>query len=113
VIGASRTRAGVQHATLWQAGRIRDLGTLSPRLGFSTAVAINGRGQIAGRSFNAHGPYGRRAFVWQGGVMRDLGSLGGLETDVRAINGRGDIIGMSTTPAGRGRAVLWKLRSER
>ena len=51
--GVSETATGETHAFLWQAGRMRDLGTLGG--GFSDARGINDRGQIVGISETASG----------------------------------------------------------
>jgi len=78
----------------------------------SEALALNERGQIAGRSCcdnqnRAH------AFLWQAGRMTDLGSLGGWDVRPLAINEHGQIVGEANTKK-RGKygpmlhAFLWQ-----
>ena len=77
----------------------------------STAVAINGRGQIVGWSTtNAKDEYGSisHAFLWQNGKMRDLGTLGGKSSSANAINGSGQIVGESYTRGDVSHAFLWE-----
>lgn len=90
---------GVQHAVLWQNGRITDLGTLGGTS--SEATAINERGQIAGWSQTKTGDL--HAFLWHRGKMTDLGA-GGSEA---AMNDHGQIVSGRETASGNSRAVLW------
>jgi len=89
-----------QHAFLWQAGFLFDLGTLGGT--DSVAVAINQSGQVAGYSLlntpvNAStGIPAMHAFLWQNGTMSDLGSLGGTVSQAALINDSGQVIGTST-----------------
>jgi len=98
VVGSSVTRAGYEHASLWQNGAMRDLGTLGGKLTYSYASAVNQQGQIIGQGYGANGGI-QHAFVWQNGVMSDL-TLGGPYSNAVAINERGQIIGQSTTSNG-------------
>jgi len=90
---------------------ITDLGTLGGT--YSTAMAINGSGQVVGYSNTSSGE--THAFLWQSGLnsgkgsMIDLGTLGGSYSCPWAINGSGQIVGESTTPSGETRAFLWQL----
>jgi probable HAF family extracellular repeat protein len=63
---------------------ISDLGTLGGR--YSSAVAINQRGQIVGTSLTKDGA--SHVFVWENGKQSDLGDIGGPV----AINGRGQVL---------------------
>lgn len=87
-------------AFIWQNGKFRDLGTL-PRRAFSRAYGLNETGQVVGDSFSVSqaldgGHVKTRAFLWQNGRLTDLGSLpGSNDSEARAINSRGQIIGYS------------------
>ena len=107
VAGAARPAGSVQPSR-WVT---RDLGTL-PGVQASEAVAINESGQVIGtyrRTVKAADgtPYGR-AFLWENGRMRDLGTLGGRQSQVVAINAKGQIVGWSETKAGSRHAFLWE-----
>jgi probable HAF family extracellular repeat protein len=82
-----------------------DLGTLGGD--HTTAVAINARGQVVGRSSMARPLDEFHAVLWQDGTMTDLGTLGGDFTTAVAINARGQVLGNSETASGEARAVLW------
>ena len=95
------------HAILWDRGAIVDLGTLNggacewPDHDSSIALAINDRGQVAGRSA-APGGFDH-AVVWDRGRMVDLGPAGGgHSSEATGINNRGEVIGTSGYPA------LWR-----
>src|SRR5215218_9606207 len=96
VVGSSSTSTGREHAFLWQAGRMRDLGTL-PGGRISAAVALNERGQVVGWSTTRSGA--RHAFLWQRGRMRDLGTLGGRNSKAADINESGWVVGTGDLPA--------------
>jgi len=86
-------------ATIWQNGRVRDLGTLGGP--DSLGGFLNGRGQAAGESFTNSTPNPSTGFptmdpfLWQDGVMRDLGTLGGTFGLTNWMNGRGEVVGFS------------------
>ena len=102
-----------------------DLGTLGGTDSFASAV--NARGHVIGDSDTGTGIAGTgegHGFVWEHGEMTDLGSLGfgtnflgqvvGVgdknlqSTRAVAINGRGDVVGWSTTGTGRTHAFVWQ-----
>jgi probable HAF family extracellular repeat protein len=94
----------VSHAVLWRDGRMRDLGRLGGR--DVEAVDVNDRGQVlAGTSLRTPGAL--RAFVWQRGRTWDVGTLGG-DTLAVAINNRGQVLAVSSTPQFVQHAVLWQ-----
>ena len=87
---------------------LTDLGTLGGS--HSEALAINGRGQVAGFSTTATGE--RHAFFWDGGAMRDLGAFAGdccaaSGTPFIALNDAGQVAFTSTVASGERHAVLW------
>ena len=100
------TQYQVDHAVLFQHGRVQDLGTL-PGGTQSQAIAINDNSLVAG--FGNNGvpdpvsvfPWRTqtRSFVWQHGQLRDLGSLGGPDTLMATMNERGQVAGDSYTDA--------------
>lgn len=72
------------------------------------AVGVNDRQEVIGISSDQDGRI--RSFYWSESTgMLDMGSLGGGETQVRAINERGQAVGFSLTAAGRRRAFVWTL----
>jgi len=75
---------------------LTDLGTLGGS--HSEALAINGRGQVAGFSTTATGE--RHAFFWDGGAMRDLGTFTGgtFGTPFVALNGAGQLFPAAKVP---------------
>ena len=87
------------HAFLWQAGFIRDLGTLGGT--DSVGSVINQTGKVAGSSFtdtNVNETTGMptmHPFLWEGGAMKDLGSLGGTVAAATFLNDNGQVIGYS------------------
>lgn len=109
VVGSSETGKRdadgnpIEHAFLWEKGKIHDLGSLGEA---SWAVAINARGEVIGNSWNANGRL--HAFLWREDRMLDLGTLGGSQSWANAINDRGQIVGNSTVRSGEQHAVLWR-----
>jgi probable HAF family extracellular repeat protein len=68
---------------------IQDLGTLGGRE--SVPSDLNGHGQIVGSSDTRTSTH---AFLWENGEMIDLGAFGGTFSNARAINERGEIVGL-------------------
>jgi probable HAF family extracellular repeat protein len=95
---------GLDHAFLWQDGRMIDLGTLAGPSGWSVAYAINNQGQVVGSTSTA-ATWRNFAIVapclWQNGVIYNLGfipSAPGSDQsgEAVAINNLGEIVGTCT-----------------
>ncbi len=82
----------VQHAFLYQDGKMTDLGTLGGAN--SVATSINNKGQAAGYSEAAPKP-GTHAAVWQNGQVQDLGAPQGYNSYALGINDAGQVVGTS------------------
>ena len=98
-------------ATLWENGKLTDLGTLGGQNSAGQNKGINEQGQVVGQAETAAAdPTGTKgslkfhAFVWQRetgrksqrGRMIDLGTLGNDPDSLAAgINDRGQVVGMS------------------
>jgi probable HAF family extracellular repeat protein len=93
------------HPVLWENGVMRDLGVLAPSpclpggtaadCSWGNAVDINNQGVVVGTVNGAD--FTTRAFIWENGVMRDLGVDPGHYTSAKAINDRGQVLGISET----------------
>ena len=92
--GGRLVGADYAHALLFDAGTVRDLGTLGGPASY--AFAINDGGQVAGTSFIDDNI--EHAFLYSDGVMQDIGSLGGPATGTHALNNLGMVVGYSTYP---------------
>jgi len=114
VVGFAENDAFLPRGFRWTAeSGIVDLGTLTGPDGFSTASAVNARGQIVGRStaiFTAPNSGGLtiHAALWDDSGIHDLGTLpGDLGSRARGINGTGQIVGLRLSLTLNNRAVLW------
>jgi len=109
VVGYADTTSGASHATLWHNGTVTDLGTLGGA--YSLATGINEAGTIVGRA-DAAGTGEAHATMWSGGVLTDLGTLlgphSGNFSSANAINGVGDIVGLSSDGQDGTLATLWR-----
>jgi len=93
-------REGQQAATTPGPYVLTDLGTFG-NVQSANANDINDAGQAVGYAAN-------RPFVWQNGVKTDLGTLGGNSGIAHAINGVGQVVGVSNLGLNSGaRATLW------
>jgi probable HAF family extracellular repeat protein len=92
------------HAFLYSAGVMTDLGTLQ-NWTFSTAYGINNSGQVVGDSYNGYSIF--RAFLYSGGVMTDIGTLGGDWARAYHINDNGQVVGDSQTIPGSGESGIF------
>lgn len=102
VVGRWAPRGGPQVPLVWWNGVIAEI----PDLDHGTAEDINDAGQIAlTGSVTEHAP--TRAFLWDAGMLTDLGTLGGPYSVARAINQRGQIVGLSWTTTGEVHGFEW------
>src|SRR5262245_6868858 len=103
VVGDSQTnRQTFRGAFVWQ-DAIRPLAFDAAAPGDSHAFGINDIHEVVGDSK-------ARAFLLRDGVSRDLGTLPGEATSsARAINNKGQVIGVSTDAGGVASAFLWDL----
>jgi probable HAF family extracellular repeat protein len=86
---------------------VQNIGVLSGQTS-STALDINNKGVVVGRS-------GNRAFIYQDCMLGDIGTLGGSSASAEAISKDGTIVGVSTRSDGKKRAfmrqggIMWDL----
>jgi probable HAF family extracellular repeat protein len=83
-----------------------DLGNLAGfPSGSSVVDDVNASGQVVGATYDPNA--GRqRAVLWDGSVVTNLGTLGGARSYARAINDRGQIVGLTNKPDGSDGAFL-------
>lgn len=99
IVGVDTGPAG-SRGFLWRNGIMTDLGPA----GLVEARAVNAIGQVAGNNANHH------AVLWTSGTGAiELGTLGGSSSLARAMNGSGEVVGISTT-ASSSHAFLWTPR---
>ena len=108
-------------AFIWQAGSMRDLGTLGGPDAF--AEFMNERGDVAGVSYTSNtadpntGLPHMDPFLWHDGKMMDLGNFGGtndigylpfFSPFVDGLNNRGQVVGAMDIPGDQfSHAFLW------
>ena len=106
-------RIAINHACLWQNGRVRDLGTLGGSE--SIPMSINNQGQVVGHSDFTGGLY--HAFLWDRGKMQDLGTLvptssymaQAYNSSAEWINNKGQVVGYSASPDnGNYEGFIWE-----
>jgi probable HAF family extracellular repeat protein len=105
VVGTSSIAGDVEsHAFLFEAGVMKDLGTLGGAQ--SSAIRINSSGLVAGNSL-IEGDEFNHAFVYKDRAITDLGTLGGKSSCASDMNEQGWIIGQSQTKDGNYHAFQW------
>lgn len=97
VVGCADVSPIAAHAFAWKDGAMRDLGTGGPSDGSSCALAVNSRGEIAGRSST------REVVLWKDGGVTRLG----IQGDVGAINESGVVVGAAAAANGTTRAFVY------
>jgi probable HAF family extracellular repeat protein len=95
ITGTSIVVPGTQHAFVYQAPTMTDLGTLGGG-NFSVGYAINATGQVTGQADTATANTSH-AFFYSNGAMSDLGTLGGTNSTGTGISAGGQIVGYSDT----------------
>ena len=113
VIGTSYLNyfADPRHAFIWDHSGMQALNPPNLSSDNERVVTLNNRGQVIGE--NIVNTLHRYPWVWEDGILRDLPTFGGDPNVVEsngaaAINDRGDIVGWSSAPGRKVRAVLWR-----
>ena len=92
------------HASVWQRGRVTDLGAAA--FDRSNTYRINDNGWVIGWTFSVQ--QFERGALWRHGTRTDLGTLGGESTHAVAINDRGVILAASQLADGFVHPALWR-----
>jgi probable HAF family extracellular repeat protein len=109
IVGMSVDDAEQSHAVRWIGGRLDVLpGLPTGRTDYDTAVAVNAGGLAVGRGTWADGSI--EACAWTpDGVAHDLGRGTDMgDSQARAVNDAGVIVGEGTLRVGGGRALLFR-----
>jgi probable HAF family extracellular repeat protein len=98
----------VDHACVLNSGSTLpvDLGTLGGTSSRALAMSGGPQAMIVGVSQIA-GDVGTHAAAWIGGVGHDLGTLGGIRSCANAVNGTGQVAGVSDLASGMPRAFVF------
>lgn len=108
-VGYSNVPLG-QHAFLYSGGSMSDLlGAFhAAQGGSSQAFGVNDAGQATGLvRLSANGSL-PRGFLFDAGAVTVFGTLGGTFSQGNALNGSGQVVGVSSTAAGANHAFLWQ-----
>ncbi len=87
-----------QHAFLYSAGHMQDLGTLGGNSSY--ASSINDWGQVVGASTITGDTTAQHAFLYSAFHMKDIGTLGGSLSYAEGMNNRGQVVGRSSLVTG-------------
>lgn len=102
---------GDANAFIYSGGRLRDIGRPAG-LNYATPLAINDRGQVAGRAGNFPGDTSR-AFFYDGSTMTAIGTFGGDQGEAHGLNNKGRVVGATAlaprpdSPRGDERAFVY------
>ena len=96
------------HISLWQAGKVRDLG-IPPFAGVSSFVVadVNDRNEVIGSTFSATTP--PHGFIWRNGQFEDIGHPAGASYSLTLtkINNRDQIIGYAAIDSETVESCVW------
>ena len=94
------------HALFYDGTNTTDIGTLGGM--YSAALGLNDFGRLVGGSYLSGDQY-YHAFLYDGTTMQDLGTLYGTsgQSEARAINGAGQIVGFTNVASGALHAFLY------
>jgi probable HAF family extracellular repeat protein len=73
---------------------------------YSYATALNDLGHYAVNNQDSNVPY-RIGTILKGNTYEDVGTLGGTESEIRALNNKDEAVGQSTTASGLSHAFLY------
>ncbi|MDB5934683.1 MAG: hypothetical protein JWQ01_2027 [Massilia sp.] len=102
VAGWFAASVSAEHAFLYSAGSITDLGTFGGAN--SHANALNDYGQVVGYADTGSGT--TRAFLYSSGTMANLGTLGG-NSAANGINNAGAVVGVAGDSSGQNQGFLY------
>ena len=109
VVGIADDTNGLDHAFLWEDGKLRDLGSLGGKQ--SRAAAINDASQVVGTSLADNGQgFSWHPFIWKNGKMSDMlpNSEGNTFLTPLDINSQGQVTGFADIQLKGTRAVIWQ-----
>lgn len=89
---------GDADAFIYSGGRLHNIGRPAG-LNYATPLAINDKGQVAGRAGNFPGDTSR-AFFYDGRTMTAIGTFGGDQGEAYALNDSGRVVGAAALPPG-------------
>lgn len=102
VVGTVANCRGETRAVIWRNGTSQDLGAYRGRP--TQGLLINNEGLVVARLASA--PY--HVFVWTEESVQEIAGLGGGFIWPRALNERGEIVGVAETAAGENHAFVWQ-----